>query len=98
MIEFESIPEGCTCIWEVWVNSDTIEGRGDNTLHARFSNRDDAVKEAEGKGPMGQSDAEVRQAFVFGSLVAFAEKKEADLRARALGKLSYEEKKVLNLI
>jgi hypothetical protein len=98
MIELINVPAGCIRIWEVWINTDS-EGRGPMQphLHARFNSEADAVSEAQGKGPMGASNAEVRQAIVFDSRDAFHLCKDLELKQQALRKLSPEERRVLGL-
>ena len=97
MVELLPIPEGCIRIWEVWVNSDSTEGRGPMVLHARFLDHDEAVAEAIGKGPMGCSDGEVRQAVAFKNRQQFLKHRDEDLRQRVLKRLSAEERRVLGL-
>jgi hypothetical protein len=97
MIELINVPAGCTRIWEVWVNADSVEGRGPLRLHARFNSEADAVSEAQGKGPMGASNAEIRQAIVFDSRASFHQCKDLELKQQALRKLSSEERRVLGL-
>ena len=97
MLELIDGPEGCVRTWEVWVNSDSVEGRGPMRLHARFLSHDDAVAEARGKGPMGCSDADVRQAVIFNSVKSFHHGKDQELKQRALRKLSAEERRVLGI-
>lgn len=97
MIELLDMPEGSVRVWEVWVNVDSIEGRGPMKLHARFLSHEDAMQEARGKGPMGCSDADVRQAVVFNSVQAFHHGKDQELKRQALRKLSADERRVLGL-
>lgn len=97
MIELMDVPEGCVRIWEVWVNTDSTEGRGPMRLHARFLNHNDALAEAQGKGPMGCSDADVRQAVVYDSIKSYHHGKDQELKRQALRKLTSEERRVLGL-
>ncbi len=97
MVELKIVPENCVRVWEVWVNSDPIEGRGQPQLQARFLNHADALAEAAGKGPMGASDADIRQEIVYNSRMAFMADKDAQLRRSLLKRLSAEEKRVLGI-
>ena len=97
MIELLEVPPNCIRIWEVWVNSDSCEGRGPMILEARFLKRDAAAFFARGKGPMGMSDANIRQAIVYDTHPSFQKDKDVQLRQATLRRLSSEEKRVLGL-
>lgn len=83
-------------IFQVWVNEDGIEGRGRQIPFAAFTARGDAYVAAQGRGPMGASDGEVREVVVYDSIKEYNDKhEETNLRESALRKLTAAERKVL---
>ncbi len=56
--------------WEVFINTDMLEGRGSDVTLAFFTNEKDARDVAQGRGPMGTL-AGVRKHKVFTSIEAF---------------------------
>ena len=85
--------------WEAFTNSDLTEGRGFDVTIAFFSKREDAVRAAHKRGPMGvDADVrEVRRPIVFDSYAAFEKQLTVDARQRALSKLTAEDRRILGL-
>jgi hypothetical protein len=98
MIEISKLPPGCSRVWQVWVNTDSIEGRGQMKLFGQFVNRHDAEEAAQGKGPMGASDGDIREGIICDSMDAFKAWKQDERRQRALSKLTFEDKQILGLL
>lgn len=84
-------------IWEVWCNSDAIEGRGRPVLDSRWRHEADAIEAARSLGPMGASDGKVRSAPVFATSYERDEWEQGEVKRRALAKLTSEERQALGL-
>lgn len=87
-------------VYQVLHNADNIEGRGPMVHVAYFKNYEDAARAAAGKGVMGVGDDDVKtvKLTIFETFAEYNDGVSADLRKRALGKLSHEEKVALGLI
>lgn len=88
-------------VYGVYVNGDSVEGRGPMIRIAYFDNHQEAVECAKGKGVMGVGDGDVRHEH----LVIYETFKEFELcdkevqtKKQALAKLTDEEKRVLGLL
>lgn len=85
-------------LFATWANSDRTEGRGRDIIYYVCSNRPLAEEFAKGLGPMGGSDGYVKELYLMESLEDINLKPIAELKAKALEKLTEEEKIVLGLV
>ena len=83
--------------WGVYENSDPIEGRGGMHLKNIFFDREDALKDAKGRGVMGYGDGKVERHIIFETLEESTKASREDVKQKALAKLSSLEKEVLGL-
>lgn len=88
-------------VWEAYTNSDLTEGKGSDVHIGYFNRESDAKQAVKGRGVWG-TDASVRPAEIhikiYESYKEFEDETMASARRRALDKLSFEEKKALNLL
>lgn len=82
-------------IYLAQVNSDSVEGRGYMETIAIFWGRPDAEKAVEGRGPMGMSNGDVVEAYVYDNIYEWKSHKRAQLRAEVLARLTPEEREAL---
>lgn len=78
-------------------NSDLTEGRGHLVPIAYFLKREDAIAAAKGWGVMGIGDGEVHEIRVYESKKDWQEGEKKRIAARALSKLTDEERKALDI-
>lgn len=84
-------------IWLAEKNSDSIEGRGHMIPIAYFLREVDARQAAQGQGPMGRSDGNVKPILVFKTHESYLRESNGELRRKALEKLTHEECLLLGL-
>lgn len=86
-------------VWEASKNSDMTEGRGHGILIANFAFEEDAKRAVKGLGVMGVGDGDVshKRIIIYKSYDEFVQHTQADIKRRALDKLTSEEKRVLGL-
>lgn len=88
-------------VFEACTNTDLDEGRGREVPIAHFIHESDARRAAKGRGVMG-TDADVRMVDVdirvYESFREFELEFERDVRAKALAKLTPEERRALGLV
>lgn len=85
-------------VFEASHNSDATEGRGYKVHVGYFTNRRDATRAVQHRGPMGtQGDVEVVSLAIYDSFEEFEQMEQEKLRVNALKKLTYEERVVLGL-
>jgi hypothetical protein len=85
-------------IYEATKNSDRLEGRGHTIRIAAFTKREDAEQAAKGHGVMGMGNGDVDPITVYENFVEYLSKSKADLRKKALAKLTPEEKAALGIV
>jgi hypothetical protein len=79
-------------------NQDSCEGRGPMVPIGYFYTKSEALKAAKGQGVMGIGDGEVNEFPIWESFEEFRSyNKDAEIKKRALSKLSTEEKRVLGV-
>lgn len=84
-------------IYEASCSSDSTEGRGPKHILGFFKHEEDALECVKGKGPMGKSDGDVREVFLFASYKEYEKHENGDLRRSALAKLNKAERLALGL-
>lgn len=87
-------------VYKATINSDSTEGRGYEVLVGYFTREEDARKAVKGQDTMG-SDGRVTlmdlSVEVYESYKEYENKKAKDLKARALAKLTPQERVLLGL-
>lgn len=76
-------------------NSDSTEGRGHTETIAAFFDEKSAKQAVKGWGVMGVGDGDVEKMDVYDSFAEYDPKSVANIRKKALSKLTHEEKKSL---
>ena len=81
--------------WGVYQNSDPMEGRGVPLLKNMFFNKEDALKDAKGRGVMGYGNGDVERHIIFENHEESTKSYRDELKKQALAKLTHEEREVL---